>query len=288
MRATPSIQSHNLKHKHVTTPFPHLPTKSVLRTWFCPVEQHRWRFKLPPVVSGRDGPAHAACWRRAHLQVHQVLSPCCPRDPPKPPQRKPTRRKASQSFGGLQHMQCYRAPRGCSCFPNVERSTEAGWQAEPILFKPASSVIVHLKTFNRHFSSLTSALLQETKAALLIPCLQFSQAGWGLNNCTRFKDCRSPADGCCRSRGGGDTAEIALGTYTWCVAPSCLRAARRAAERGKGPAPGTRGRDVPAARSGGRCSLTQSRSCRRGEENQGWPRHGDLTGFAGWKINVFS
>lgn len=176
---------------------------------------------------------------------------------------KETPQKKSKSCGGLQHMQCHRAPQGCSCFPNVERSTEAGWQAEPILFKPASSVTVHLKTFNRHFSSLTSALLQETKAALLIPCLQFSQAGWGLNNCMGFKDCRSPAGGCCHFRGGGDTAEIALGMCTWGAAPSCLRTACLTAERGQGPAPGA-----------GTCPLPGA--------------VGEKSGFAGWKINVFS
>lgn len=58
-RATPSIQPHNLKHNHVTTPFPHLPAKSVLRTGFCPVAQHRCRFRPPPVVSGWDRPAPA-------------------------------------------------------------------------------------------------------------------------------------------------------------------------------------------------------------------------------------
>lgn len=66
--------------------------------------------------------------------------------------------------------------QGCICLHNTETPREAVWQADQILFQLPSSATAHLNAFNKHFSSLTSAPLRETKAALLIPCLWLSLA----------------------------------------------------------------------------------------------------------------
>lgn len=67
----------------------------------------------------------------------------------------------------------------------------AGWPRTSSL-RPLSFATAHSKTFNNHFSSLTGGPLQEGKAALLIPHLQFPHAGWGLNIYTGSKDWPSP------------------------------------------------------------------------------------------------
>ena len=137
---------------------------------------------------------HAKHWYTTAL----LLSPGCGkeiRSYQKTKESKPTRTKARlldtyNVCNAAEHPRAYFGiPSRAVAASLTQRGEQklAGRQTQ-LLFRPPSSV----NTFNNHFSSLTSGLLQERKAALLIPRLRFPEADWGLNNYTGFKDCQSP------------------------------------------------------------------------------------------------
>lgn len=136
----------------------------------------------------------------ADRDTHRALEHRCPSapswmwkrvlQPPKTSVRK-THWNESKAFGDGQCLLCCRAPQGCGCSSNTQRSTDTGCRQAQLLFRPRSPIRVHLNSSPYHLSSLTSSI-KESRAASLIPCSQLPQADRALNNYMGLGDCQSP------------------------------------------------------------------------------------------------
>lgn len=104
---------------------------AIARAWLATSSKPQ---STSPITDGGQLKIHTKHWYTTAL----LLSPGCGSFVATKTNAKKIFQNKSKAFGDLQCMQCCRAPQGlfwdplqgCSCFPNMEGSTETGWQAD--------------------------------------------------------------------------------------------------------------------------------------------------------------